>query len=74
MEPTQHALASLLALAGLIGGTIEYIEILRRREHGRQLAAEHRLMEDSGLRGLVRLFAATETGNEGGTPPAASRH
>jgi hypothetical protein len=59
VDSTQHALASLLALAGLIGGTIEYIEIIRRREHRRQLAADSRLMADSGLRGLVRLFAVT---------------
>ncbi len=59
MDPSQHALASLLVLAGLIGGTIEYIEIVRRREHRRRLAAEDQLMADSGLRGLVRLFEAT---------------
>jgi hypothetical protein len=60
VDSTQHALASLLALAGLIGGTIEYIEVIRRRERRRQLAADYRLMEDSGLRGLVRLFAASD--------------
>jgi hypothetical protein len=56
MAPSLHLLAEALGLSALIGATIEYIEILRRREQGRI----DREAAIAGLRGLVRMFAADE--------------
>jgi hypothetical protein len=58
MGTTQHLLVQLLALAGLIGATIEYIEIVGRRANARRFAAERREFEASGLRGMVRVLLA----------------
>ena len=50
-------LTELLSLAGLIGATIEYGEIIQRRARCRQLVeAEHRAAREAGLRGMVRVF------------------
>lgn len=50
-------LTELLSLAGLIGATIEYGEIIQRRARGRQLVeAEQRADREAGLRGMVRVF------------------
>ena len=57
-------LASLLTLAGLIGGTIEYAEIVRRRVVMRGRVAEQEQLADSGLRALVRVLVAGDS-----TPP-----
>jgi hypothetical protein len=52
-------LAELLSLAGLIGGTIEYGEIIQRRARRRRLIeADQRAAREAGLRGLVRVFLA----------------
>jgi hypothetical protein len=56
MSPSFHLLAEALGLAALIGATIEYMEILRRREQSRV----DRAAAITGLRGLVRLFAADD--------------
>lgn len=58
MGTTQLLLAQLLTLAGLIGGTIEYCEIIQRRAARRRLEADRRASEDAGLRGMVRVFLA----------------
>lgn len=61
-------LAQLLALSALIGGTIEYAEIVRRRI---QLRREQAASEETaviGLHGLVRVFLATA--NEDAEPLA----
>lgn len=50
-------LVRLLALSGLIGGTIEYSHIVRRRVARREEQTEEL---DSGLRALVRLAIAEE--------------
>lgn len=52
--------SELLTLAGLIGGTIEYREIIRPRGGARRLDEELRLSQAAGLSGLVRVFLATD--------------
>jgi hypothetical protein len=61
MDASHHTLAALLMLAGLIGATIEYVEIVRRRVDVRHRLNDQALMEESGLRGLVRLIIVTDT-------------
>ena len=56
MAGSQNFLAHLLTLAGLIGGTIEYIEILKRRITARRQKADDDAAADSGLRGMIRVF------------------
>ena len=56
MGVTQLLLAQLLAIAGLIGGTIEYVEIIQRRAELRRIEADRLADEASGLRGMVRVF------------------
>ena len=52
-------LSELLSLAGLIGVTIAYGEIIQRRAQRRRVVeAEHRAVEEAGLRGMVRVFLA----------------
>lgn len=58
MDATQLLLGQLLALAGLIGSTIEYCEIIQRRARARRLEVERRAAEASALVGLVRVFLA----------------
>ena len=57
---TQTLLTQLVTLAGLIGGTIEYAEIVKRRAQFRLQVAERAWFEEDGLRGLVRVFEAGE--------------
>ena len=57
MDPETLHLVRLLALSGLIGGTIEYSHIVRRRVERREEQTEEL---DSGLRALVRLAIAEE--------------
>jgi len=52
----QLLLAQLVAYSGLIGATIEYIEIMKRRVGRRRRAAERLAAETAGLHGLVRVF------------------
>jgi hypothetical protein len=59
MDPTDLVFSQLLTLAGLIGGTIEYCEIIKRREATRQRVEQDRLtMQSVGLQGLVRVLLA----------------
>jgi hypothetical protein len=60
MNPDPFTLSRLLSLAGLIGGTIEYAEILRRRVAARGHAAERRESERHGLHGLVRILLVAD--------------
>jgi hypothetical protein len=58
MDATDLLLAQLLTLAGLIGGTIEYGEIIRRRALRQRMEQERLTMQSVGLEGLVRVFLA----------------
>lgn len=58
MGAAHTLLAELLSLAGLIGGTIEYGEIIQRRARARVQEAENRAALEAGLRGMVRVFLA----------------
>ena len=56
MPAPPEMLGQLVSMGALVGGTIEYIEILKRRAHGRQIVAEREQSGDVGLQGLVRVF------------------
>ena len=56
MIADQTQLAHLLTVAGLLGGTIEYIEIVKRRVAARRAEAEREAGAESGLRGIVRVM------------------
>lgn len=59
MGASHLLLAELLSLTGLIGGTIEYCEIIQRRAHRRrQVEADQRAAQEAGLRGMVRVLLA----------------
>jgi hypothetical protein len=58
MEPDVFYLARLVSLAALIGATIEYAEILRRRGMARALDRQRAEFEGEGLKGLVRVLLA----------------
>ena len=58
MHPTPHDLAQLLSLTALLGATIEYAEIIKRRGLVRRADALRTESADLGLRGLVRVFLA----------------
>ena len=61
MHPVEQTLLTqLVVTAGLIGATIEYAEIVKRRAQLRLQAAERAWFEEDGLRGLVRVFAQVE--------------
>jgi hypothetical protein len=60
MQAETHALAQLLSLSGLLGGTIEYAEIIKRRAVIRRLAASRDESAEIGLHGLVRVLLADE--------------
>ncbi len=49
-------LARLLSLAALMAATIEYTEVLKHRVVYRLAAREHAVLQESGLRGLARVF------------------
>lgn len=51
-------LAKLLATAALIGATIEYIEVIKRRVVRRAAEHERAVLEERSLQGLVRVFLA----------------
>lgn len=51
-------LAQLLSLVGLLGATIEYVEIIGRRAATRRVEADQRALEASALPGMVRVFLA----------------
>jgi hypothetical protein len=58
MDADLAYLAKLLSMAMLIAATIEYAEIMRRREEWRLLARDRRVFAVEGLRALVRVFVA----------------
>jgi hypothetical protein len=58
MGATNLLLAQLMTLAGLIGGTVEYCEILKRRGAARRSEQERLASQASGLHALVRVFIA----------------
>lgn len=60
MDETRYVMAQLLTLAGLMGGTIEYSHIIRRRTRRHVKAGEHADTDDAVLRGLVRVFLSDE--------------
>jgi hypothetical protein len=65
MQADTVFVAHFLALVGLMAGTIEYCEMLQRR----QLMRRYALLRDeaavSGLRGLVRVFVADSDPDRG---------
>jgi hypothetical protein len=56
MDPDPLMLARLLSLGALIAATIDYVEVVERRVRHRAYARERALLEESGLRGLARIF------------------
>ena len=58
MDPAPHVLAQLLTYAGLLAATVEYCEVMRRRQLQRVAAADVRAIRASGLQALVRVFLA----------------
>ena len=59
MHAATHALlVQLVTTAGLIGATIEYAEIVKRRAQLRLQAAERARFEEDSPRGVVRVFEA----------------
>ena len=51
-------LAQLVALAGLLGATGEYCEIIKRRAVTRCRAADDAVAAETGLQGMVRVLLA----------------
>ncbi len=61
MHPVaQTLLTQLVVTAGLIGATIEYAEIVKRRARLRLQAAESASFQDEGRRGVVLVLAQAE--------------
>lgn len=58
MDPAVHLLAQLLSYAALLAATVEYCELMRRRQLQRVAAAEVRAIRVSGLQAMVRVFLA----------------
>jgi hypothetical protein len=50
-------LGRLIAYAGLIAATCEYVAILARRQRGRDLEADRHAAAEAGLIGLVRIMS-----------------
>lgn len=55
-----YTLLSILVLAGLIGATLAYMQIVKRRAAARRQAAELKLIQESGARGVDRLFGGAQ--------------
>jgi hypothetical protein len=55
-----RTLVELFSAAGLIGGTIEYAEMIKRRASARRQAASQAESAEVGLRGLSRVMLADE--------------
>jgi hypothetical protein len=51
-------LAKLASLAALIGSTIEYAEMIKRRVVRRAATRDRAVLEERSLQGLVRVFLA----------------
>jgi len=62
VQAETQALAQLVAMSGLIGGTIEYVEIIKRRADSRRATTERDEGAAIGLRGLVRVLLVDEAG------------
>ena len=60
MQGDTYLLGQLLATAGLIGATIEYAEIIKRRGLARTAMAIREESADLGLQGLVRVLLAEQ--------------
>jgi len=60
MQPDVQLTVQFLALVALMAATIEYCEILNRRQRARAEAALAAEAQASGLAGLVRIFAADD--------------
>jgi hypothetical protein len=60
-EDMRLMLGQSLALIALIGATIEYAELAKRRAAQRVVRAEMAAVEEAGLRGLVRALLVNES-------------
>ena len=60
MQADAYLTAQFLSVVGLMSATIEYCEVLRRRQLARLAAKIRAESEASGLVGLVRVFAADD--------------
>lgn len=58
MDANPANLMKLLSIAMLVAATIEYAEIMRRREQWRSLVNDRNVFAAEGLRALVRVFVA----------------
>ncbi|HEX6139628.1 MAG TPA: hypothetical protein VF013_04090 [Candidatus Limnocylindria bacterium] len=58
MQAEPELVARFLSLVALMAATIEYCELLRRRQTSRAVARLQVESAQSGLIGLVRVFAA----------------
>lgn len=56
MDAGLQSLAKLLSLAALIGATIDYVEVVKRRQQQRTATAQRVELEAAGLRGLARFM------------------
>jgi hypothetical protein len=56
MHPDNFTLAGLVSLAALVGATIEYFEIVKRRSQQRLAAAEREEGAAIGRHGLARVL------------------
>jgi len=84
MQASPQTLAELLSMAGLLGATIEYAELVKRRALARRDTTMRQGSGDLGLRGLVRVLLADEAATRpptkqdeapgrGGCPTAVTR-
>jgi len=55
-DPVRLLLGQSLTLIALMGATIEYAELAKRRAADRRRDAETAAMQEAGLRGLVRAL------------------
>jgi hypothetical protein len=60
MQPDVQLTAQFLTLVALMAATIEYCEVMRRRQAARGEAALAAEAQASGLAGLVRIFVADD--------------
>lgn len=62
MHPDPHLTAQFLTIVALLAATIEYCELMQRRQRAREKAALAAEAQASGLIGMVRVFAADDPG------------
>jgi hypothetical protein len=78
MTPTPETLGPLLSMSALIGGTIEYAELIKRRATRRREASERKESGDIGLQGLVRVLLTdgetTRVGSASATRPTSAAY